>query len=112
MTVKIAKVLILYLIIFSGGIALISFLYMDSILLTLILLLCLLTCFMRWHNKRDLYSFIIGMIVGTSAEIITVHFGVWRYTNPTLLKIPLWLPLAWGTGAIVIRRLSETLSEI
>lgn len=38
--------------------------------------------------------------------------GVWRYTNPTLLGIPLWFPLAFGTAALIGERLIRTITEI
>jgi hypothetical protein len=39
-----------------------------------------------------------------------VHFGVWRYANPTLLGVPLWFPVAFGTAALIGKRLVCTIA--
>jgi len=109
MNKKTEKSLIFSFVIFCGGVALISLLYKNALLLTAILFLCWLIVLKFWHTKRDFYSFIIGAILGTCAEIIAVYSGAWRYTNPTVLNVPLWLPLAWGIGSMIIRRISETI---
>ncbi len=58
-------------------------------------------------EREDVHIYVVGAIVGTAAEIIAVSFGVWQYANPTTLGIPLWLPFAWGAGAVLIKKLSE-----
>ena len=49
---------------------------------------------------------------GSLAEAVFVHFGVWHYTNPTLLGVPLWFPLAFGTAALIGERLVRTITEM
>jgi len=41
-----------------------------------------------------------------------IYFGAWSYANPTMLGIPLWLPLAWGIAAVFVKRVAETLIRI
>jgi hypothetical protein len=48
-------------------------------------------------------------VLGPFAEIISIHFGVWQYANPTLLGIPVWLPLGWGFGIVFMKRVAETI---
>ena len=62
-----------------------------------------------WHDRYDLSFFLILAVLGSLAEAIFVHFGVWRYANPTLLGVPLWFPLAFGTSGLIGERLARTI---
>ena len=65
-----------------------------------------------WHGKHDIIFFISGGVLGPFAEIIAIHFGVWQYTNPDFLGIPMWLPLAWGFVSVMLLRIAETFVSI
>jgi len=58
-----------------------------------------------WHERYDLIFFLTLATLGTLAEIVFVQAGVWRYTNPTLVGIPIWFPLAFGTAGLACERL-------
>lgn len=53
-----------------------------------------------WHDRYDIAVFAIVAVLGTAAELVFVSAGVWRYANPSLLGIPVWFPLAFGTAAL------------
>ena len=106
------KELLLELILFSSGIAAISVLWKNNFLLTILLLIGWLIGFKLWHKKQDFYFFVIGAIVGPIGEIVCIHFGAWKYSNPSFLGIPVWLPFVWGLAVILIKRLAETFMKI
>ena len=93
-----------------GSILILSF-YTDNLLLFFLFLIILMIVMRFWFKKRDIHFFLIGAIIGTIGEIICTNFGVWKYTNPTFLGIPIWLPLAWGLASVLIKRIVETLSR-
>lgn len=95
LTKKIEKELVFDIILFSVGTIAISLFYKDNILLTVLLVLGSLFGMKLWYKRHDIYFFIVGAIIGPIGEIIAIYFGAWQYANPTLLGIPLWLPLAW-----------------
>lgn len=41
-----------------------------------------------------------------------VGCGLWKYMNPDMWGIPLWMPLNWGLLMILINKFSNTLDLI
>ncbi len=58
-----------------------------------------------WHERYDIVFFLVPAILGTAAELVFVHAGVWRYANPSLLGIPVWFPLSFGIAGLACERL-------
>lgn len=111
-TAKTAKELALEVILFCSGITIMSLAYTNNVLTTSLLIIALIIGIKFWHKKHDICFLVVGAIVGPVAEIICTRFGVWQYTNPTILGIPIWLPLAWGLVTVLVKRIVETLMEI
>ncbi len=84
----------------------ISLAYRNDLLLTILILAGCAAGFLFWHEKADVYCFIVGMIAGPITEIFTTGAGAWVYTNPSFLGIPLWLIPLWGLSILVVRRLA------
>lgn len=66
----------------------------------------------RWHSRFDICFFLIIAVLGSLAEIVFVHFGGWGYANPTLLGVPIWFPVAFGTTGLIGGRLARTANVI
>ncbi len=64
-----------------------------------------------WPNREDHMIFVAGGVLGSLAEIIAVHAGVWKYTLPTFLNIPVWLPFAWGFVSVLIVRIAQSVKS-
>jgi hypothetical protein len=111
-TKKIKKELILEMCLFCLLIIFAIIFYQNNILLTFLLLVLWGIGMKFWHKREDLAFFFGGAIVPLVGEVACVYFGVWEYANPTLLGIPLWLPLGWGLTAVVIKRIAETFVKI
>ena len=90
---------------FSLLIASIGLLWRDNLVLLLVLLVESLAALGLWHDRYDLRVFVIVGVLGSMAEAVFVRFGVWQYANPTLLGVPLWFPFAFGTCALIGKRL-------
>ena len=63
-----------------------------------------------WHERHDVICFVVIALLGSLAEVVFVHFGVWQYANPTLLGIPVWFPLSFGTAFLIGQRLARTIT--
>ena len=66
----------------------------------------------RWHERIDVSFFLVIAVLGTLAEVLFVRAGIWQYANPTLLGLPLWFPLAFGTTGLIGGRLARTIADL
>jgi hypothetical protein len=97
---------------FSLLVAFIVLLWRDNLWLFLVVLVEGLVVLGVWHDRGDLCFFGGMAVLGSVAEVVFVHFGVWRYANPTFLGIPLWFPLAFGVAVLLLGRLFRTFTEL
>ena len=80
-----------------------------NILLFIIMLVLTLLSLIKYHENTDICFVIIAGIIGPIGEIICIYFGVWSYSNPDILGIPMWLILAHAYFGIIVRRTSITI---
>lgn len=99
-------VLVRDLFIFWFVIFLVILCWTNNILVTAILIAAYGVRYYFWPNREDHVLYIGGAILGPIAEIIATKVGIWHYTLPTFLNIPLWLPFAWGFAAVLIIRIA------
>ena len=64
-----------------------------------------------WSIKY-LILFIAIMISGPIAESVAIYFGLWNYSSPFFLGIPIWLPFVWGNAGLYIIRLKALIDKI
>jgi uncharacterized membrane protein YoaT (DUF817 family) len=95
---------------FSLLAASIVLLWRDNMLLFIVILLEGMVALGFWHDRYDLSVLLVIAVLGSLAEAMFVHSGVWRYANPTLLGVPLWFPVAFGTAALIGKRLVCTIT--
>lgn len=71
----------------------------------------LYTLALFWRGRRaDLLYFIVPAILGPLGEILAILGGAWTYAKPAIL-VPIWLPLAWGCAAVLIKRAADNVVE-
>jgi uncharacterized membrane protein YoaT (DUF817 family) len=104
--------LIMELAAFTVLVGSVTLLWRDNLLLFIVALAECLIGLGLWHDRLDLSFFLVIAVLGSLAEAVFVHFGVWYYANPTLLGVPLWFPLAFGTTGLIGGRLARTLTGI
>ena len=95
---------------FSLLAASIGLLWRDNMLLFIVMLVEGMVALGFWHDRYDLSVFLVIAVLGSLAEAVFVHFGAWQYANPTLLGVPLWFPVAFGTAALIGKRLVCTIT--
>ena len=106
------KPLVFDVMLFFVLVLLLSFLYQNNLLLTIVLAVFGLTVTKFFPHKNDLWYFFPAAILGSLGEVIAVSYGVWQYANPTLAGVPLWLPLGWGLSAMIAIRVSHDLIQL
>lgn len=83
----------------------VSLFWQSPLWLTLILIIISATMIAIGKNKKDLYLYIICFFAGPLSEAIAISFGIWAYTSPNIIGIPIWLPFVWGNAAVFIKRI-------
>ncbi len=66
--------------------------------------LCLIALFLGYMEgsyRAILFAILLGGVIPTLCEMLAVHRDVWNYTQPSILGVPFWLPLAWGIASFV-----------
>jgi uncharacterized membrane protein YoaT (DUF817 family) len=96
---------------FLIGVFSIAYLYKYNWLLSGILITVFLVGVRCKPDKYDILFFIGGALAGSFGEIICINSQCWQYANPTFLSIPLWIPFAWGTMAVLIKRTAISLEK-
>lgn len=76
---------------------------LSSVLLIIIGILMLTIDF----SFRNLIFYFAVLISGPIAEAVVIHFGMWTYTNPAIIGVPIWLFFVWGNAGLYIVRLKE-----
>ena len=99
------------LIIFFVVIFVVILVWKNNTAVTAIVIGAYLLRYVLWPNNEDHIVFAAGAILGTTAEIIATHAGIWSYTLPTFLNIPIWLPFAWGFVSVLIIRIAQSLKR-
>ena len=87
-------------------------LWRNNLLLFVVMLGECAIALVLWHKRIDVSFFLVIAVFGTMAELSFVRVGVWQYANPTLLGVPLWFPLAFGTTGLIGGRLSRAMTEL
>ena len=90
----------------------VALLWRYNVLLLVIAAAICAVALARWHSRLDICFFLTIAMLGSLAEIVFVRFGGWEYANPTLLGVPAWFALAFGTTGLIGGRLARTLNAI
>ena len=103
--ISILKKIILELIPILIMIALIPF--FKEIILVILFIIIILIAFKIKYQKKEVVVFLLGLIAMTMIELIFISTGIETFAHNKLFGIPLWLPLIWGYGFVVIKRIIQ-----
>jgi uncharacterized membrane protein YoaT (DUF817 family) len=104
--------LVTELVAFALLVASVTTLWRHNLLLFAVALVECLLALRLWHERLDVCFYLVIAVLGTAAEAVFVRFGVWEYANPSLLGVPLWFPLAFGTTGLIGGRLARTAAAL
>ena len=103
--------LVLYLSIYALTTILASLLWQHPATLTLTYGLLSLMLLLQWHSRSEVAYFGLAALLGPLGEFVAVSFGAWEYSLPWV-KIPIWLPLAWGIAGLILNKIVGLLLQI
>jgi hypothetical protein len=104
--------LLLEIAVFLSAVILIVLFWGNNLLLSALLIGLLLLANQFWYKKYDYVIYIAAIALGSMLDLTASHFGIWEFTNPSFLNLPLWLPMGWVLGAITILKTYETLKKL
>lgn len=99
------------LFIFCFVILLVILVWRHTMAVTGILVAAYLIRYLLWPDREDHIYYVAGAIIGSGTEIAATTAGVWSYTLPSFLNIPIWLPFAWGFAVVLIIRIAQSLAR-
>lgn len=94
------------------GIMIVATLFSNSLLLFMLLAIPFIFLVSFKREKKVIALLTLGALFGSLGEITCIYFGAWKYAKPDFFGIPLWLPLAWGFGVILLDEISEDLLRL
>lgn len=80
----------------------------NELLMTAVIIAIVLISFKIQYKKNEWKLFFIGLILGLSFELFgdaIYKLQTWQQTS--LFGLPLWLPVLWGYGFVIIRRIGN-----
>ena len=101
------KQIIIQLLPFLLEMALIYFLWRQSLVLLIICFLILVAYILMGHHRTyELKMATLGILWGFALELTGVKSGFHVFNSPDFMGIPLWLPVFWGQGFVTAKRIS------
>lgn len=63
-------------------------------------------------DKKEWTILFYGILVGTIVEVAGTQIGGYQsFANPDFFGIPIWLPVAWGYGFVMMARIGLILKK-
>ncbi len=113
MSFKIIKKILFPLILFVSFFAIQVFLKPSEIVLTLLALLLTIIIFSIKSYKHEFRVFMLGLLLGFFVEVVLGLFARQQHwDNASLFGVPIWLPIIWGIGFVVITRVGSKIEKI
>lgn len=106
------KDVLIGLLIFVLNIVLFYYLWQNNIVLTIAFLVISAFVLLKWANKEEKFVYFAGFFLGPILDIVLVPRGVWLYGNPTIFRIPLWLPLTYGILTITAIKIGKSIAKL
>ena len=98
--------------IFVLAIALFYFLWRNNIFLTIAFLFISAFILLSWSNKEEKLIYFTGFVLGPIIDLTIVPTGIWIYGNPTIFRIPLWLPFTYGILTVEAVKIGKAIAKL
>lgn len=106
------KDIVIGLMLFVLEIVLFYYLWKNNIALTTALILMSIFILLKWTSKEEKFIYFVAFFLGPIVDLTLVPTAIWSYGNPTIFRVPLWLPLGYGIGAVIMIKLGKSIAKI
>ena len=86
--------------------------WQSEIILTILVILALIATFKIKYYKKEWQLFLVGCIIGLIFELVGNFVLGQSWPEASFFTIPIWLPLGWGYGFILMRRIGNIIVKI
>ena len=86
--------------------------YKNSVLTISLVSIIAIVALIKWKSKLTLVLFVGGAILFGILEMLVVDFGAWQYSNPSVLGVPIWLFIIWGTTCSFIYQMALEIRKL
>lgn len=94
------------------GVALTYFLWENNLLLTIVFTAMLTATLTIKRYPGDIFALIYGSVLGFALEVFQTSIAKFHsFSNPDILGIPIWMPLVWGYGFVLMKRIGTIIYE-
>ena len=94
------------------GIALAYLFWTNNALLTILYLAIIAAILFVRRFPGDVHALVLGFFIGLLIEVTgTSVSGYQSFMNPDFLGIPVWLPVAWAFGFMMMKRIGMIIHE-
>ncbi len=107
---KESLIIVFYVMYFSWLFAIV-FLTQDLKILNLFAILTVIFYFIFLKTRGDFLFFLIGFLIPILVSAITLSKSQENFNFSFVLEIPIWLPLAWGTTVIALKRFLKIIKQ-
>lgn len=85
---------------------------MNNLILTSLMIITIIISLFVKYEKKEYILMIAGAVLMTLIEILFVNTGAEKFTNPLFFGIPVWLPIIWAYGLVVMKRIVLLLNSL
>ena len=89
---------------------LIAMSWQNTVLITVLLFVLAVLINLK-SNKLDIIFYVVVAVFATIVESVAMGTGEWTYTQQHILNFPIWLPLYWGMGGVVMKDLYSVMKQ-
>lgn len=61
--------------------------------------------------RSDFLLFLVAFLFFIPGEFLLSTFGVYKYSNPGILNVPLWIGFSWGFTAVSLSRIRKAIYD-
>jgi len=88
------------------GVILTAILWKHNVLLSVLFIIIIIVVLEVKYQPGDFQTLLYGLVAGFIIEVTGNYIiGYQQFTNPNFLGIPIWLPVAWAYGFMVMKRI-------
>lgn len=89
-----------------------SIFYKNLLLTTIFLSILTLIALLKWKSWLTFAIFIFVALLAPLFEMIAIFFGVWKYTLPNIVNVPIWLFVLWGDAGALIYQITLEIKQL
>ena len=106
------KHVIIGLVVLISEILLLYYLWENNTILTILLSAISFLVLINFSNMQERILYFACFFLGPAFDLILVPRGVWTYANPSIFGVPIWLPVTYGLGAVMIVKIATAVSKM